>query len=289
MSFRVAALAILLACNSCVQKQSPTASGPPKFFIGNPYQLGGEWQYPQDFANYDVTGLSAPAAATAGQITVDNETYDPNALAAASPVLPLPSIVTITNLVNGRSLDVRVNDRGPAIPGRVIAVTPRVANLLGFPDDGVVEVEVVLNVQKSAALDAALGQGPKLTAAPQAGIQAQSLPPPGGGPSGPTQNLSVPTAETGATDPGALSGVVTQGTPSPGPLYVQIPGFGRARDADGELQQLYGLPAHVVPVFGGDRTLYAIKIGPYHAVADADAALALALQRGVVNPEIIVR
>ena len=68
----------------------------------------------------------------AGQITVDNETYDPNALAAASPVLPLPSIVTITNLVNGRSMDVRVNDRGPAIPGRVIAVTPRVASLLGF-------------------------------------------------------------------------------------------------------------------------------------------------------------
>jgi len=289
MSFRVTALAILLACSSCMQKEAIAPSGPPKFFIGNPYQLDGEWQYPQDFASYDVTGLSAPAEAEAGQITADNESYDPNALAAASPVLPLPSIVTITNLVNGLTLDVRVNDRGPAMPGRVIAVTPRVASLLGFPEDGVVEVEVVLNVQKTAALDAALGQGPKLTAAPEAGIEAQSLAPPGGGPSGPSQELSVQTADTGDADPGALSGVVTQGTPAPGPLYVQIPGFGHQDDADGELQQLYGLPAYVVPVFGGDRTLYAIKIGPYHSVADADAALLLVLQRGIVNPEIIVR
>jgi rare lipoprotein A len=289
MSVRVTLLAILLAFSSCMQKSEVAPSGPPKFFLGDPYQLQGEWQYPQNFTSYDVTGLSAPAAATAGQITVDNETYDPNALAAASPVLPLPSIVTITNLVNGRSLDVRVNDRGPPTPGRVIAVTPKVASRLDFPGDGVVEVEVVLNVQKTAALDGALGQGPKLTAAPEAGIQAQSLAPPGGGPSGPTQDLSVQSSDTGGGDVGALSGVVTQGTPEPGPLYVQIPGFGRSRDADGELQQLYGLPAMVVPVFGGNRTLWAINIGPYHSVADADAALLLVLQRGVVNPDIIVR
>jgi rare lipoprotein A len=289
MSFRVTALAVLLAFSSCMRQPPPPPSSPPKFFIGAPYQLQGEWQYPQNFSNYDVTGLSAPAEAEPGQITADNETYDPNALAAASPVLPLPSIVTVTNLVTGRSVDVRVNDRGPDMPGRVIAVTPRVASLLGFPDDGVVEVEVVLNMQQSAALQAALGQGPKLTAAPEAGIQAQSLAPPGGGLSGPSQDLSVQTNDAGAADPGALSGVVTQGIPAPGPLYVQIPGFGRPGDADSVLQQLYGLPAFEAPEFGGDRTLYAVRIGPYHSVADADAALQLVLQRGIVNPEIIVR
>jgi rare lipoprotein A len=290
MSFRVAVLAVLLAVSSCVQKPPPPPAAPPKFFIGNPYQLQGEWQYPQNFASYDVTGLSALPNALPGQIMADNEIYDPNALAAASPVLPLPSIVTITNLVNGWTLEVRVDDRGPAMPGRVIAVTPRVANLLGFPSDGVVEVEVVLNVQKSAALQAALGQGPKLTAAPEAGIQAQELAPPGGSsPVGPSQELSVQAANTGASDPGALSGVVTLVPPSPGPLYVQIPGFGRERDANGTLQELYGMPAFVVPVFGGDRTLFAIRLGPYTSVAAADAALQQVLQRGIVNPEIIVR
>jgi rare lipoprotein A len=70
---------------------------------------------------------------------------------------------------------------------------------------------------------------------------------------------------------------------------VQVPGFGRERDADGTLQQLSGMPAFVVPVFGGDRTLFAIRLGPYTSVAAADAALLQVLQRGVVNPEIIVR
>jgi rare lipoprotein A len=290
MSFRVAALAVLLAVSSCVQKPPPPPSAPPKFFIGNPYQLQGEWQYPQNFTSYDVTGLSALPDALPGQIMADNEIYDPNALAAASPVLPLPSIVTVTNLVNGRSMDVRVDDRGPAMPGRVIAVTPRVAALLGFPSDGVVEVEVVLNVQKSAALQAALGQGPKLTAAPEAGIEAQALAPPGASaPAGPSQDLSVQASNAGAADPGALSGVVSLVPPSPGPLYVQIPGFGRERDADGILQELYGMPAFVVPVFGGDRTLFAIRLGPYTSVAAADASLQQVLQRGIVNPEIIVR
>ncbi len=287
MSFRV--LAALLAVSSCVQKPPPPSS-PPKYFLGNPYSLQGEWQYPQNFTSYDVTGLSALPNALPGQIMADNENYDPNALAAASPVLPLPSIVTITNLVNGRTLDVRVNDRGPSMAGRVIAVTPRVATLLGFPSDGVVEVEVVLNVQKSAALDAELGQGPKLTAAPEAGIQAQALAPPGGSaPAGPSQDLSVQASNSAAGDPGALSGVVTLVAPSPGPLYVQIPGFGRERDANETLQGLYGMQAFVVPVSGGDRTLFAVRLGPYGSVAAADAALRQVLQRGVSDPEIIVR
>jgi rare lipoprotein A len=289
MSFRLTVMAFLLAVGSCAQKPPLPPSAPAKFFLGNPYQLQGEWQYPQNFSSYDVTGLSAPAAASAGQIMSDNESYDPNALAAASPVLPLPSIATVTDLVTGRSVDVRVDDRGPDEPGRVIAVTPKVASLLGFPSDGVVEVEVTLNVQQTAALDATLGQGPKLTAAPEAGIEAQSLAPPGGGPGGPSQNLVVQTSDAGTGNPGALSGVVSQVAPAPGPLYVEIPGFGRDRDADGTMQQLYGLPAFVVPVFGGDRTLYAVKIGPYHEVSDADAALREVLQRGVVDPEIIVR
>jgi rare lipoprotein A len=101
--------------------------------------------------------------------------------------------------------------------------------------------------------------------------------------------LSVQDSAGRAADPGQLSGAVTLQAPSPGPLYVEIPGFGRPGDADDTINALYGLPAFEVPVFGGDRTLYAVKIGPYHSVADADSALQEVLQRGVVDPEIIVR
>ncbi len=266
-------------------------AGPPPtgatFTVGDPYQSQGEWLYPRVFNNYDVTGLSALALGQ-DQATADGEAYDPDAIAAASPVLQLPCIVTITNLVNGYTMDVRVNDRGPDNPGRVIAVTPKVASLLGFPQDGVVEVAVSLKVQQSAALDAALGQGPKLTAAPVAGITAQSLGPPGSA-GGAVRNLTPSESNAAAADPGALSGTVTAAAPSPGPLYVQVPGFGRPRDADAVLNQLYGMNAVVVPAFGGDRTLYNVRVGPFHDVADADAALQALLQRGISDPEIIVR
>jgi rare lipoprotein A len=185
-------------------------------------------------------------------------------------------------------MDVRVNDRETDNPGRVIAVTPKVASLLGFPEDGVVEVEVALKVQQSAALDAALGQGPKLTAAPVAGITAQSLGPPGSS-GGAMQDLTPQSSVAASGDPGALAGTVTAVQPSPGPLYVQIPGFGRPSDAEAAMEPLYGMNAVIVPAFGGDRTLYNVRIGPYHTVADADAALQTLLQRGVSDPEIIVR
>jgi rare lipoprotein A len=187
-------------------------------------------------------------------------------------------------------VDVRVNDRLASNPGRLIGVTPKVAALLGFPEDGVVEVEVTLNTERTSELDGALGEGPKLTAAPEAGIQAQSLAPPGqSAPSGPTQQLTVQSSDPDGGDPGTLSGAVTSGAPSPGPLWVQIPGFGRSRDADDTMESLYGMQAFVVPVFGPNRTLWAIRIGPFHSVADADAALQEVLQRNVSDPEIIVR
>jgi rare lipoprotein A len=275
---------------SCTGNNQPVVQTPAKFTVGYPYQTGGEWRYPQVFNNYDATGLATVSDSQDGQLTLDGETYDSNALGAASPVLQLPCIVTITDLVNGNTMDVRVNDRGPNNPGRVIAVTPKVASLLGFPPGGIVEVEVVLNAQETAALDASLGQGPKLTAAPEAGIEVQSLAPPGSSQAaGVAQNLTP--ADNSAPDPAGvtLSGTVTTVPPSPGPLFVQIPGFGRERDAAQTAEQLYGIPYQIVPVFGGDRTLYAINAGPYHSVQDADAALQTILQRGITDPQIIVR
>ncbi|MDR3520106.1 MAG: RlpA-like double-psi beta-barrel domain-containing protein [Acidocella sp.] len=280
---------LFVVLSGCVHRPPPPSPEPPKFVVGDGYQSQGEWLYPRAFANYDVTGLATVITDHTAPYTANNETYDPDALAAASPVLQLPAIVTVTNLENGESMDVRVNERGPDDPGRVLAVTPKVASLLGFPASGPVEVEVVLNSQQTDALDATLGQGPKMSAAPEAGITAQSLGPPGAAGSGVTQNLTPQDTASSAADPGQLSGRVTVTTPEPGPLFVQIPGFGRAYDAHRVMNQLGGLPARTVPVFGGDRTLYAIRIGPYENVSDADAALQQVLQDGVAGPEIIVR
>jgi rare lipoprotein A len=286
---RLAVAAAVFGLAGCMREQPPPPPpGPPAFTVGPGYQAGGEWRYPHDFSNYDATGLST-VIADHGPYTADNESYDPNAIAAASPVLQLPAIVTLTNLQNGYSLDVRVNDRGPDDPGRLIAVTPKVASLLGFPQDGVTEVEVTLKTTQTAAVDAALGQGPKLTAAPEASITAQPLGPPGGNGPDMVQNLTPQDTAQLGPDPNTLSGQVTATSPNPGPLYVQIPGFGRPRDADDTLQALGGLPAFIVPMAGGNRVLYAVRLGPYTDVSAADSALQQVLQRGVSDPEIVVR
>jgi rare lipoprotein A len=281
-------LGVLFTLAGCAHQPLGPAPTGATFTVGNPYQSQGEWLYPREFNSYDKTGLSEVITDGHPQATADGEAYDPDALAAASPVLQLPCIVTVTNLVNGYTMDVRVNDRGPDNPGRIIALTPKVATLLGLPQDGVVEVEVVLKGPQTAALDSALGQGPKLTAAPVAGITAQSLGPPGSA-AGSVQNLTPQDSAPPTAEAAALPGTVTAVPPSPGPLYVQIPGFGRPGDASATMNALYGLPGTVVPQFGGDRTLYNIRVGPYHSVAEADAALSQILQRGVSDPEIIVR
>lgn len=283
----VLALAALLA--SCAKPPPPPAPGPVTFTIGNPYQTGQEWRYPRNYNDYDRTGLATiidPTQATT--YTADNELFDPNALAAASPVLQLPSIVTITNLVTGTSLDVRVNDRGPTEPGRVIAVTPHVAQLLGFPSGGVVEVEVKLNQQLSMQLASALGDGPKLTAAPVPGITAQSLGAPGSA-AGTAQQIGPAASASNTTQAVTLPGTLTGGYPSAGPLYVQIPGFGTPHGAYQAMARVPELQARVVPQPASDRTYWAVNIGPYHSVADADAALNQVLADGITDPEIVVR
>ncbi len=281
------AIAGLLVLCGCSHRAPPR---PPKFYVGYPFLSAGEWKYPHDFTNYDATGLAVVLNAPKGATTADNEAYDPDALQAASAVLQLPAIVTVTDLVTGRQVEVLVNDRLADQPGRVIGVTPRVAQLLGFPPDGVVEVEVTLNAQQTAAMDASLGEGPKMNAAPEADIQAQALGPPGtAAPGGPVRQLSAPSDDNGQSAAGALPGVVTTVAPSPGPLWVQIPGFGRSGDADRVLQYLSGMPVMVIPVFGGERPLWAVRVGPYHSVEAADAAFQAVLQRGISDPEIIVR
>lgn len=285
-------MGIFALLSGCAQRQEPTSPppGPVSYIVGAPYQVGGEWQYPHEFSSYDVTGLGVVMSRPDSGYSTDNEAYDPNGLMAASPVLPLPSIVTVTNLVNGYSTQVRVNQRGPDQPGRVIAVTPHVAQLLGFPPGGIVEVEVTLDANASAALQSNLGAGPRLQAAPVAGITAQSLAPPGSsvGEGAARQLMPENQGETKIQGPN-LTGQVRITTPAPGPLWVRVSGFGSMDDANITLEKLGNMPARVLPVFGGTRTLWAVETGPYHDVEAADAALQQELALGIAGPEIVVR
>ncbi len=121
----------------------PVPKGGGRYSVGRPYQIAGKTYVPQEDPNYRATGTASWYGEDFhGRKTANGEVFDMNSIAAAHPTLPLPSYVRVTNLRNKRSLVVRVNDRGPFHQGRVIDLSVRAAELLGFHRNGIAPVRV---------------------------------------------------------------------------------------------------------------------------------------------------
>ena len=115
------------------------------FKVGNPYQIEGVSYFPQNYEDYQETGVASWYGDDFhGKPTANGEIYDSSTMTAAHPTLPLPSMVRVTNLRNGVSVIVRVNDRGPFSKSRVIDVSEKAADALGFKGDGTTDVKIEL-------------------------------------------------------------------------------------------------------------------------------------------------
>ncbi len=124
------------------EAQRDTDSG-GYYKVGNPYQINGQWYYPAEDPYYDEVGIASwYGEPFHGRRTANGEIYDMNLLTAAHKTLPMPVYVRVTNLDNGRSLVLKVNDRGPFAHGRIIDVSRRSAQLLGFERAGTAKVRV---------------------------------------------------------------------------------------------------------------------------------------------------
>jgi rare lipoprotein A len=111
--------------------------------IGEPYQVDGQWHVPRPEPDYDRSGIASFYAEDFhGRRTANGEVFDMWALTAAHPTLPLPSYVYVTNLENGRTLLLRVNDRGPYVNDRVIDLSRASARYLGLEQRGLAKVRV---------------------------------------------------------------------------------------------------------------------------------------------------
>lgn len=111
--------------------------------VGNPYKIAGKWYTPKVQPNYDEVGIASwYGKQFHGNKTANGEIYNMNALTAAHKTLPLPINVKVTNLSNGRSIIVRVNDRGPFVGNRLIDLSRRAAQVLGFTNAGTTKVRV---------------------------------------------------------------------------------------------------------------------------------------------------
>jgi rare lipoprotein A len=159
-------LALLAAgCTTCeVASPPPPAPAPPAkvkkqgfYRLGEPYRVAGIWYTPKQDWDYDHQGRASwYGPGFHGHLTANGERFDQNALTAAHQTLPLPSVVRVTNLENGRSLVLRVNDRGPFVSGRILDVSRRAAQMLKFHDQGTtrVRVEILEDESRQAAAEA---------------------------------------------------------------------------------------------------------------------------------------
>lgn len=118
--------------------------GGGRYLVGRPYRIAGRTYVPSEKqAGYTVTGTASwYGAAFHGRRTANGEIYDMASITAAHPTMPLPSYARVTNLKNGKSIVVRVNDRGPYHGGRVMDMSSRVADLLEFKGAGTARVKV---------------------------------------------------------------------------------------------------------------------------------------------------
>lgn len=247
------------------QAAQVTASVPPRppgrYKLGAPYQAGGVWYVPAEQPGYDAVGVAAwYGGGYHGRATADGERFDAAALTAAHPTLPLPSMVEVTNFGNGRSIQVRVNDRGAFRPGRVVDLSRGAAEQLGFVAQGTAKVRVRY-----------LGPAPLDPAAAPTTAMALELPPP-----------RPPRRERGAllAPPAALSGE--------GGYAVQVGAFAERDRADRTAARLATAgPATVRALDQPGGRLFRVIVGPWPDAAAATQARARTVALGFTDARVV--
>lgn len=223
-------------------------------------------------------------------------------------------MVQVTNLENGRQIRLRVNDRGPFVNNRIIDVSRRAAQLLGFDQQGTarVRVEVLENESRQLAMLYGAGQpvtqvagtaaaadadSPQVAAAPAGDLAMETLPPPPGAASSTPQKPVVTTATAkpivGSAAPAELGpqpdGQVTMTPVRKTAMFVQAGAFTNAGNADRLRANLQAIGrAQVVPAMVGAQKFYRVRVGPIASVEEADAVLARIVAAGHPEARLIV-
>lgn len=273
-----------------VKDPAPIVSGTMR-----PYQVRGRWYTPKDQPNYDEVGMASwYGDAFDGRPTSTGERFDMNALTAAHKTLPLPGLVEVTNLSNGRRVVARVNDRGPFVDGRIIDLSREAADELDMRREGVARVRVRYlgqaprlgggTVLRAEAPRPAAARPVQVAAVPPAAMQ--TTPQPYYAPSPlPTYAPSPQPASQVASQ--AASQIASQAAPpSPAPIggsyWVQAGAF-RDPGAAQRIAERLGARAKVDQTGGGYRVL----VGPWIDQAAAESARQAVVARGYAEALLI--
>ena len=296
----------------------PVPKGGGYYTVGQPYQIAGAWYTPREDPSYDRVGnASWYGELFHGRRTANGEIYDMDRITAAHPTLPLPVYARVTNLNNGRSIVVRINDRGPYARDRIIDLSRRSAELLGFRSRGTATVRVKylgrapLNgddsyerrylasqswVQFAAKGDAS--KSPVRTVATES-IAADTLPAEN------PENLARRRAETKPGDAlappatnrasEALAPQITAslprkpsvGAPASGPV-IQAGSFKNKDNAERAHQALSEIAqVEIVQISVKGEAYFRVRVGPFANMAQARAALAKVAGAGYQGAKLL--
>jgi len=319
-------LAVLLSLTGCseIEYASHLAKGPSNsmsdrekylaeqgnFKIGKPYTVLGQTYVPQETYQYVETGIASwYGPGFHGSRTASGEKYDQHEMTAAHRTLQMPSLVRVTNLSNGKSVIVRVNDRGPFSKSRVMDVSKLAAENLGMIGTGTAKVKLELLPAESKAIADAARNGMKTNGVEIVMNQTgrlpdsynQYMPQNAGGSYQVASNAPAPPPVYAATSEGPVPGHLNQGQFYPDPvvtqepvtqnnIYIQAGAFGSQENAQRLAQKLSSLAnAKVEPVNYGGRVLYKVKLGPLDTVTNADNVLNRVLASGQSDAIIVVQ
>lgn len=273
-----AALA-LAACSSSSHHAGYGGGGDYK--VGAPYKVAGRWYHPKEDPGYNRVGIASWYGPNFhGKRTANGERYNMNALTAAHTTLPMPSFVRVTNLENGRSIILKVNDRGPFVSDRIIDVSRRGAQLLGFEKKGTarVRVQAVAGPEAPAAVQVAAAR----TSAParQTPPPRESAPAPPAVPVAVVEASTVPVPARMEPTPPAAAG---------DKVYIQAGAFSAYKNARRVAEGLEGLGrVELAPVSREGGYVYRVRIGPLASHSEADILLNRVMALGHNTARIVV-
>lgn len=237
--------------------RQPVVTDPAPIVSGTmrPYQIRGRWYRPVEDPDYQEVGLASwYGDAFNGRPTATGEIFDMYGLSAAHKTLPLPGLVEVTNLSNGRSIVVRVNDRGPFVDGRIIDLSRGAADALDMRAAGVAEVRVRY-----------IGPAPR------------------GGGTGTEYAAATPVAPAPRPRPAAAPPVAVAEN---GSFWVQAGAFSDV-DSARRIADRLGATAVVQPTDSGGRLLFRVVVGPWGDANAAEQARLAVVARGYPDALLI--
>lgn len=266
------------------------------FKVGKSYRIAGNTYHPQERYSYSQTGTASWYGPNFhGKKTANGEIFDKYELTAAHKTLQMPSIVRVTNLENGRSIVVRINDRGPFKKGRIIDLSERGAELLDFKHKGVAKVKIqVLNQESRKVAEIARNGGdtrgfeiavneqrnapvrlvPDRKPVTQPGVQPQ---------------LKPQTEIAKSVLPDSPTQIARKPLSIDSGIFVQTGAFGSHGNALAMAKKLQSFgQAKVSPTLVNGNRFYRVRLGPFKSASQADTLVAQIASADIGEPIIIV-